>query len=72
MDFNETHITELRNEINHLKNLLDCKANEIRRLYDENVKLKKSMEAELELQSKTNEDLRTRMKALERDNLESL
>lgn len=72
LEFNETHIADLRNEINHLKNLLDCKANEIRRLYEENVKAKKSMEAELELQSKTNEELRVRMKALERDNLETM
>lgn len=68
---NETHIAELRNEINHLKNLLDCKGNEIRRLYEENTKAKKALTAEIELQQKTNEQLRVRMKALERDNLES-
>ena len=52
---NETHIAELRNEINHLKNLLDCKGNEIRRLYEENTKAKKALTAEIELQQKTNE-----------------
>lgn len=26
LDLNEVHIGELRNEINHLKNLLDCKS----------------------------------------------
>lgn len=64
LQLNETHIGELRNEINHIKNLLDCKSNEIRRLYEENGKAKKSMEAELELQNKVNEELRVRMKAL--------
>ena len=55
-----------------MKNLLDCKSNEIRRLFEENGNLKKVTNAEIELQTKTNTELRARMKALERDNLESM
>lgn len=45
---NETFIDELRSEINNLKNLLDCKSSEIRRIYEENANLKKSLGAEID------------------------
>jgi hypothetical protein len=38
-------------------------------LFDENGKAKKSLTAEIELQQKVNDELKIRMKALERDNL---
>jgi hypothetical protein len=47
LDLNETHIGELRNEIKHLKDLLDCKSTEIKRLLEENTNMKKSMEMEI-------------------------
>lgn len=72
LTLNEVHIGELKTEINHIKNLLDCKSGEIRRLFEENTMLKKNLSTELELQIKTNEELRVRIKALERDNLESM
>ena len=67
---NETFIDELRSEVNNLKNLLDCKSSEIRRIYEENTNLKKSLGAEIDSLTKGNEGLRERLKALERDHLE--
>jgi hypothetical protein len=72
LDLNETHIGELRNEIAHLRTLLECKSTEIKRLLEENENMKKTMTAEIELQTKANEELRVRMKALERDGLENV
>lgn len=34
LNLNEVHIGELKGEINHLKNLLDCKSAEIKRLFE--------------------------------------
>lgn len=70
-ELNEVFIGELRSEINHLRNLLDCKSTEIRRLFEENASLKKATGAEIELQSRSNAELRARMKALERENMEA-
>jgi predicted RNase H-like nuclease (RuvC/YqgF family) len=72
LDLNETHIGELRSEISHLRTLLECKSTEIKRLLEENENMKKTMTAEIELQTKANEELRVRMKALERDGLENV
>ncbi len=55
-----------------MKNLLDCKSGEIRRLFEENAAMKKTINCELDMQIKTNEELRVRIKILERDNLESM
>ena len=67
---NETYIDELKSEINNIKNLLDCKSSEIRRIYEENNNIKKSLAVEIDSLTKANEGLRTRMRDSEKEHLQ--
>lgn len=42
LDLNETLTSELRSEINNIRNMLDLKSEEIRKLLEENSKSKRS------------------------------
>lgn len=69
----ETNVSELNGENFKLKQLIECKKEELRELYDENQRIKESFGKENELISNENKQLKSKIKELEvekKDNME--
>ena len=72
MSMNETHIEQMNVEIRQLKEILDCKTFELKKIYEENTRIREAYEAEKDILQKENSELKNRIKKLEADYLEEL
>ena len=68
----ETNVSELNGENFKLKQLIECKKEELRELYDENQRVKESFGKENDLVKNENNHLKSKVKSLEVENKENL
>ena len=68
----ETNIDELNGENFKLKQLIECKKEELRELYDENQRVKESYGKENDLIRNENNQLKNRIKSLEKEKKEDM